>query len=184
MDTRVGMLVLGGPILDRLPDAAGTMRKPSFSMLASLSLAGLVAVVSVACDRKDSGGDESNRPRADQSWEGTTESGELKVAVTPEPNPIPFQELFALDVEVASADGDGSVENVQLDQVRGRMPAHDHGMKTSPKIEKEGAGEFRVRGMKFHMRGDGEDGRWVVEMVLQQDGRVDRAEFDVQCCRE
>lgn len=139
-----------------------------------------VCATAVACER--GGQRDRSADRADQSWTGTTESGRFRVSVTPEPNPIPFQQLFELRVEVTGPDAGEPAESVRLDQVRARMPAHDHGMKTSPEIEREGAGDFRVRGMKFHMRGDGEDGRWVFELILRSDSAVDRAEFDVQCC--
>ena len=121
----------------------------------------------------------------DQTMKGMTAGGNFYVVVTPEPNPIPFQELFALDVKVyESKEAEKLVEGVSLDQVRATMPAHGHGMKTEPKITANEDGSFAVEGMKFHMQGEGEDGRWVVETVLNKDGTIDQAKFDVQCCRE
>ncbi len=120
----------------------------------------------------------------DQSGAGPTENDTFYVTYTPTPNPIPFQELFSLDVEVfASKARENHIEGVSLDQVRAIMPAHDHGMKVEPKIERVGPGKFRVRGMRFHMQGAGEDGRWVLEMVLNDGGRIDQTAFEVQCCR-
>lgn len=121
----------------------------------------------------------------DQTMSGESEGGDFYIVITPEPNPIPFQELFELDVQVyEDADRESPAEGVELDQLRAEMPAHDHGMNNEPTIEKTGEGEFLVEGMRFHMQGDGEDGHWVVEAVLNQNGTIDRAKFDVQCCRE
>lgn len=122
---------------------------------------------------------------ADQTMAGATDHGHFYVVATPKPNPIPFQQLFGLDVKVyKSAQKKQLAKGVSLDQVRAVMPAHGHGMKTQPKITDHGDGTFAVQGMKFHMQGEGKDGHWVVEMVLNQDGTIDQAKFDVQCCRE
>lgn len=122
---------------------------------------------------------------ADQTMEGKTEGGNFYVVVTPEPNPIPFQQLFALDVKVYETEkAEKRVDGVSLDQVRVTMPAHKHGMKTEPKITANDDGTFTVTGMKFHMQGEGEHGYWLVETVLNKDGAIDQAKFDVQCCRE
>lgn len=122
---------------------------------------------------------------ADQTLEGETENGEFYVVMTPEPNPIPFQELFELDVKVYEDDSKETLaEGVFLDQLRAVMPAHDHGMKNDPKIEKVDEGSFTVRGMRFHMQGEGEHGLWVVEAVLNREGTIDQTKFDVQCCRD
>lgn len=121
----------------------------------------------------------------DQTMEGPTENGNFYVVATPRPNPIPFQELFSLEVKVyKSADKKELAKGVSLDQVRATMPAHGHGMKTQPKVEATGDATFKVEGMKFHMQGEGKDGRWAVEFVLAEGGTIDQAKFDVQCCRK
>lgn len=121
----------------------------------------------------------------DQSRRGATEGDHFYVVVTPQPNPIPFQELFELEVEVFEDESrEEPAGEVALDQVRAEMPAHNHGMNVEPTIEEQGDGRFLVEGMRFHMQGDGEDGHWVLELVLSQDDLVDRAKFDLQCCRE
>jgi type I restriction enzyme R subunit len=52
------------------------------------------------------------------------------------------------------------------------------------RIEKTDEGSFTVRGMRFHMQGEGEHGLWVVEAVLNREGTIDQTKFDVQCCRD
>lgn len=133
---------------------------------------------------EDEGASQTDIPE-DQTMKGKSEGGNFYVVVTPEPNPIPFQELFTLDVKVYESDkAEKLVEGVSVDQVRVTMPAHGHGMKTEPKVTKNEDGSFTVEGMKFHMQGEGDDGLWVVETVLNEDGTIDQAKFDVQCCRE
>ena len=129
------------------------------------------------------GASQTDIPR-DQSMSGQTEGGHFFVEIEPKPNPIPFQELFELEVRVfESADRDKRVEGVELDQVRATMPAHNHGMKTKSQITSGAAGTFTVEGLRFHMQGEGKDGLWVIETVLSKGGTIDRAKFDVQCCR-
>jgi hypothetical protein len=166
----------------------------------------VIASCSVACESKqaqdhaselDKSGKEAPSPDRqpnkasqvdipdDQALAGMTEADNFYVVVTPEPNPIPFQELFELEVKVFSSDAaEAPVDGVALDQVRATMPAHGHGMKTKPKVTRTGPGTFRVEGMKFHMQGEGKHGLWVVETVLSEDGTIDQAKFDVQCCHE
>jgi hypothetical protein len=121
----------------------------------------------------------------DQTMKGMSEGKNFFVVITPEPNPIPFQEVFEMEVKVFGAEGDeNTVEDVALDQVRATMPAHGHGMKTEPKITELSPGTFRVEGMKFHMQGEGEHGLWVVETVINQGDTIDQAKFDAQCCRK
>jgi len=152
-----------------------------------------VLLATAACKRspgsKSSGAERPGRQSladipADQSRAAVTERRQYFLEVEPRPNPIPFQELFELRVRVWQSDArERPVETARLDDVRARMPAHDHGMKTAPESERTGSGEFTVQGMRFHMQGLGEDGRWVVEVVVDGPAGIDRASFEVQCCR-
>ncbi len=120
----------------------------------------------------------------DQSRRGATERGTYYVELAPEPNPVPFQELFEFEVRVYdSQDDETPLEDVSLDQVRAVMPAHGHGMKTQPEWEQVKPGVFRVRGVKFHMQGAGEDGRWVVHVLVNGPDGVDEASFEMYCCQ-
>ena len=37
--------------------------------------------------------------------------------------------------------------------------------------------------MRFHMKGDGPDGHWVIHLVVNGSDGIDEAKFDVQCCK-
>jgi len=165
---------------------------PDVRQLAPAALA--LALLGVpGCDRSsESGASHADGSKSeslsdipdDQSRSGWTEREQYFLEVTPRPNPVPFQELFELDVRVWASDRrEHPVEGAELDDLRARMPAHDHGMKTAPETERTGPGEFTVRGMRFHMQGLGEDGLWVFELVVDGPDGIDRASFDVQCCR-
>lgn len=147
----------------------------------------LFAGVAANCDDRRTETDESASSSApapdDQSRSGKTADGRYRLEVTPDPNPIPFQEHFRLRVEIYEADApDSLAEDVDLDDVRAVMPAHDHGMKTAPEIVRRKPGVFVVEGMRFHMRGPGEDGHWLLELVLNGPSGIDRASFDFHCC--
>jgi hypothetical protein len=165
---------------------------PRSVVLFSMLVVGLT-LAATGCERAPESSSESAESASasaqeqsdDQRRSGATENDTYFVEVVPEPNPIPFQELFELRIRVFEGEAaETPVEEVGLDQVRARMPAHDHGMKTSPSISEKGPGEFRVQGMRFHMRGEGEDGRWVLQLVLNGPDGIDRANFEYQCCIE
>jgi hypothetical protein len=55
-------------------------------------------------------------------------------------------------LHVESADG-VPVENAKI-EVSGGMPEHDHGLPTQPRVTEElGDGDYRLDGVRFHMRG-------------------------------
>ncbi len=185
----------------------------TFRLLAPLTaIAVLAAVTSIGCDdtnkadgdrgkpaaqqQGDSAGsdDESNsddRPTQmadipdDQSREGWSNRNEFYVSLTPSPNPVPFQQLFALKVTVYEDDTKQTpMDDVAVDQVRAVMPAHDHGMKVDPSVKStDSTGQFRIEGMRWHMKGPGKDGHWKLELVLNAGSTIDTASFDFQCCQ-
>ena len=55
--------------------------------------------------------------------------------------------------------------------ISGGMPAHDHGMPTSPRVTEEvGDGVYLLEGMRFHM-----NGRWEVSIKIDANGKRDTA---------
>jgi hypothetical protein len=90
------------------------------------------------------------------------------------PDPIPLNQMFSIDVRVYDgASPDAPANDITL-RADGRMPAHRHGMNTSPGVEQIGPGHFRVRGMLFHMSGD-----WELDFDIERGGLVERAQFAV-----
>lgn len=123
---------------------------------------------------------------ADQSNRGLTVNKKFWVEYTPSVNPIPFNQIFSLTVRVADPERhDQPLASASLDEARITMPAHGHGMKVKHTIE-PGAepGTFIIKGLQLHMNGEGENGRWALEFVINDRGTIDQASFDVQCCRD
>ncbi len=132
----------------------------------------------------DHGEPDPNAIPPDQSGEGLTKDKKFFVTFTPTANPIPFQKTFSLEVSVYEPkDHTKKIESVSIDSVRAIMPAHKHGMKVEPKITKVSPGTFKVEGMRFHMQGAGDDGKWVLEFTLNDGKTVDLFTYDLQCCR-
>lgn len=74
-----------------------------------------------------------------------------------EADEIPLSKPFDLDIRVCPA-VDGPLK------IDATMPAHQHGMNYTPKIESLGQGHFNVTGMVFHMAGD-----WQIELLAGDD---------------
>jgi hypothetical protein len=100
--------------------------------------------------------------------EVASSGGSWVVSYAPDPDPVPFNALFALDVEVV---GESAAEQLVVDAT---MPSHGHGMTTLPVATLEEDGAFRVEGLLFHMTGE-----WVLTVEVDGD---EVASFDIWCC--
>lgn len=104
----------------------------------------------------------------------TSNGGTYRVTYVTDPDPIPLNHMFSIDVVIADKDGkpiaDGDVQLV----ADAAMPAHGHGMNTKPSVEAEGNGRFHVRGMLFHMPGE-----WQIYFDIVHKGVAERAQADV-----
>jgi len=101
-----------------------------------------------------------------------TQVGRYLVELRFEPDPPPLGELFRVEARVTVPDG-RPVETAKV-EVDARMPQHEHGMETRPRL-RPGAcddagqacrhedGRYVFDGFKFHMPGD-----WTV--VVQVEG--------------
>lgn len=69
-----------------------------------------------------------------------------------ETDPIMVNTMHSWVVNLRTLDGE-PVENARL-TVDGDMPAHGHGLPTSPEVTEElGGGDYRIEGLKFQMGG-------------------------------
>ncbi len=85
-----------------------------------------------------------------------------------ETDPIMVNTMHSWVVNLRTLDGE-PVENARL-TVDGDMPAHGHGLPTSPEVTEElGGGDYRIEGLKFQM-----GGYWEVYVdVVTADGEAD-----------
>jgi hypothetical protein len=73
--------------------------------------------------------------------------------------PIPLNKMFTGLVRITT--GDSKVPDFKI-SFDARMPAHNHGMITKPRVVKKTANEFLIEGLKFHMAGD-----WLISFKIQ-----------------
>lgn len=130
----------------------------------------LLGSVFAACQDESQGG-APHRTVAeglaqDTSW------GTFHVKVVPQPNPIPFNQLFGLAITVSPAKDPRQVLDDATVAVDARMPAHNHGMNLQPRVTPAGAGTFRADGLLFHM-----PGTWELYVDVTRAAEMERATF-------
>ncbi len=85
--------------------------------------------------------------------EALSDQGNYRVTYTPTPNPVPLNEHFEMVVGVQHAQDEASPIKIEI---HADMPSHGHGINTEPSILDLGEGQFEVKGLLFHMKGDWE----------------------------
>ena len=96
------------------------------------------------------------------------EEAGLRVTYSSPSGPLEINRIHSWVLHVESNEG-LPVENAQI-SVEGGMPEHDHGLPTRPRVTEElGGGDYRLEGMRFHMRGYWEI---VVTVVTDQGSTV------------
>ncbi len=101
---------------------------------------------------------------------GRTEKGLYRVAWTSTPSPVPMLVLHTWTITIADADG-RPVDDAGV-TVLGGMPAHSHGLPTTPVVRGLGGGRYLVEGLKFHM-----PGAWVVAFRIKAAAGTDAVSF-------
>jgi hypothetical protein len=108
----------------------------------------------------------SSESSADVATEWVSDRGVYTISFESSLVPIEINRIHTWVLYVA-ADGQ-PVTNAKLSVVGG-MPAHDHGLPTSPRVTEElGDGSYRLEGMRFHMAGS-----WEVSISINADGKTD-----------
>lgn len=111
---------------------------------------------------------------ADQSGSGldgnpawTSKSGYYRVSYTSKLNPIVINRIHSWVLHVETADSKPVVDaEITVD---GGMPAHDHGLPTSPRTTQYlGDGNYVIEGLRFHM-----NGYWEIVITINARGRRD-----------
>lgn len=85
---------------------------------------------------------------------------DLRVTYTTPPGLPDINRMHSWILHVESAEG-VAIENATI-SVTGGMPEHDHGLPTRPRVTEElGDGDYRLDGVRFHMRG-----YWEIEVTI------------------
>ena len=82
---------------------------------------------------------------------------------------IPFNSLFSMNV-VLNKDSSPQ-ELIDFEAV---MPAHNHGMVLKSKITRLGAREWRIDGLKMHMKG-----KWTLIFEWEGKGKKSKTTYDI-----
>jgi hypothetical protein len=102
---------------------------------------------------------EEPAPTADQLW--TSRDHKFQARVESSLQPLSINRLHHWTLHLESSAGEPLV-GASI-EVRGGMPAHDHGLPTLPQVSRgESAGVYWLEGMRFHMPGE-----WEVMLVIK-----------------
>lgn len=107
----------------------------------------------------------------EQEWSSWFESeeGVFRVRYRSELGAISINEMHNWDLQIEDAQG-SAVADAEF-EVSGGMPAHDHGLATSPAVDPTSEpGLYRLSGLRFHMPGE-----WELEISV----RVGHNEDDI-----
>lgn len=88
---------------------------------------------------------------AAQSESYPSRSGHYQVSYTSELVPLAINQIHSWTLHVSDNAGN-PVAGASID-VKGGMPAHNHGLATSPVVEEQGLGNYQLLGLRFHMMG-------------------------------
>ena len=93
----------------------------------------------------------------------SSRNGRFKVSYQSQLNPVVINQIHAWQLHVTDADG-RPVTGADI-AVKGGMPAHNHGLATSPAIEPGDNGDYLLQGLRFHMMG-----YWELNLTINDDG--------------
>ena len=103
-----------------------------------------------------------------------TFGGSYWVEWTPNPDPVPFNEVFSIHFRVLyPGNRDTQVVGAVL-TADASMPEHQHGMSLEPRIEVHEDGTATGNGFLFHM-----EGRWELAVGVAVGGRMEQAVFSI-----
>jgi hypothetical protein len=113
-----------------------------------------------------------DRSGLDLSTTRTTDQGAFQVRYTSELEPLAINELHSWILHVERPDGQPVTgATVTID---GGMPAHNHGLPTTPQVTEVGNGDYRVDGVKFQMPGE-----WTMTVDVDAGGVRDAVTFNL-----
>jgi len=108
----------------------------------------------------------------DYSHTLTSQKGLFTVSYKPQDDNIAIGRIHEWQLDITDKDGN-PVDGAEI-EVSGLMPAHGHGLPTSPEATSEGEGHYLIEGMKFSM-----PGYWTVTVKINKNGMEDSATFNL-----
>lgn len=102
----------------------------------------------------------------------STPSG-LQIEMQSQLQPLVINQMHGWVISLTDVQGQ-AVNNADI-TVTGGMPAHDHGLATSPRITQQlGDGQYLLQGVRFHM-----PGIWQLELLIQIEETTYRAQVEL-----
>jgi hypothetical protein len=109
----------------------------------------------------------------DTSTTRESENGLYRVSYTASTGMVPINQLHQWTLHVEDTKG-APVEDAII-SVDGDMPAHGHGLPTSPRVTQYlGNGDYLVEGVKFQMGGE-----WVMDIRITANDQTDTVHFNM-----
>ena len=98
----------------------------------------------------------------------------LSVTMTSQLSPLGINQMHNWEIRLQDSDGDG-VADAEI-EVRGGMPAHNHGLSTQPQVTRYlGDGRYLLQGMRFHMAG-----AWELQLLINLNGTTYRSVLNLE----
>lgn len=113
-------------------------------------------------------------PAAAQSASWPSQDGLYRLSFVSELEPIVINRMHRWTLRLEDAKG-RPVAGARF-EVRGGMPAHDHGLPTQPRVTRDlGNGDYLLEGMRFHMTGI-----WEIAFRIEASGGHDTATITLE----
>ncbi|TFH75313.1 auxin-binding protein [Gammaproteobacteria bacterium LSUCC0112] len=101
----------------------------------------------------------------------------LHIVLHSQVSPIPLNQMHSWTIEIQPdlPIASNSLWESAVIRVSGGMPAHNHGLATSPQVtDYLGDGRFLLEGVRFHMAGV-----WILQLQIQLDNRHYTAQVEL-----
>lgn len=135
-------------------------------------VAGLAIVYALLMGRMMSRGSNLSSD-LDYSTTRESENGLYRVSYLTSTGTIPVNQMHEWTLHVEKADGT-PVDDATI-AVDGDMPAHGHGLPTSPRVTQSlGNGDYLLEGVKFQMPGE-----WIMDITITANGQTDTVQFNM-----
>lgn len=125
----------------------------------------------LGCDAGEGAGAAKEPPIRTIESNGGTYTVKFQPTHGPVALNVPFDLRFWVEPHPPAV-GPGVDLHVEVDA---RMPAHFHGMNRVPKVSRQADGSYRAEGFQLHM-----PGHWELYFDLEQGGRTERAQADIE----
>ena len=145
----------------------------------SISLA-LIGASIVGCgdgSNQDDSMSMTDTAMYDVARTATTDGESWSVTYVPDPDPIPTTDNFRLLFTIEDIESSELISGADV-IAQALMPAHNHGMNTTPVVTELDDSQYEITGMQFQM-----SGHWRIDLEITASDKTETAEFHVDCCQ-